>query len=96
MCINTLLLPPPPCTPRFLSSASSQAPAPAALPPAPIRSCKVFSGAKYPESDITAVAAMDTPGGSLTVALGLGSGCIYTLTTDLGGEGERWLNGWGC
>lgn len=69
-------------------------------PPQPFKSVKLFS-AKYPESDVTAVAAKEavtgnassssSSGGSagglvVTVAIGLGSGFVYLLSADVSGE----------
>ncbi|MEW5305680.1 MAG: hypothetical protein WDW36_008205 [Sanguina aurantia] len=71
-------------------------------PPQPFKSVKLFS-AKYPESDVTAVAAKEsvTGGGDssgsssgavggpgVTVAVGLGSGFVYLLSADLSAKGK--------
>lgn len=76
-------------------------------PPQPFKSVKLFS-AKYPESDVTAVAAKESvtgAGGSsssssgavggpvVTVAVGLGSGFVYLLSADLSGRESQQVIG---
>lgn len=83
-----------------VGSISSSGGGTPAGPPQPFKSVKLFS-AKYPESDVTAVAAKEavtgntssssssggTAGGPVvTVAVGLGSGFVYLLSADLSGE----------